>query len=214
MTHTGGSIGPRAGHIGSSLTLGRVAERSAPIQPRPLCLLLLPSRLEDFVLRAHAEDLLTGPGVVALDPPRLGGSGRMPGSLADGLAANFARRMRLPGFPRVLVIFQPLQYPLARGLIAVHEGAELWYWRHTGLALPGSRRRRARLHDLHLAASLRAELIVVGSEELRDDVLADGGRDPLLLEPTDDPHADNRPVWERLEARGIESGRLGSERIL
>jgi hypothetical protein len=214
MTHTGGGFGPRAGHIGSSLTLGKVAERAAPIQPRPLCLLLLPCELEDFALRAHAEDLLAGPGVVALDPPRLGRSGRMPASLADGLAAGSARRMRLPGLPRVLVIFHPLQYPLARGLIATNEGAELWYWRHAAVTFSGSSRRRARLEDLHLAASLRAELIVVGSETLRDDVLADGGRDPLLLELTDDPHADNRPLWERMEARGIESGRLGSERIL
>jgi hypothetical protein len=214
MTHTGGTIRPRPGHIGSSLTLGRVAERAAPIPPRPLCLLLLPSRLEEFVLRAHAEDLLEGPGVVALDPPRLGGSGHMPAWLADGLAGGAARRLRLPGLPRVLVIFHPLQYAVARGLIAVHEGAELWYWRHAALVLAGSRRRRARLQELHLAASLRAELIVVGSESLREDVLADGARDPLLLEATDDPHADNRPLWERLEARGIETGRLGSERLL
>ena len=26
-------------------------------------------------------------------------------------------------------------------------------------------------------------------------------------------HAQNRPLWERLEALGIESGRLGSERV-
>jgi hypothetical protein len=214
MTHTGGSLRPRAGHIGSSFTVGRVAEQAASLPPRPLCLLLLPSRLEEFVLRAHAEDLLTGPGVVALDPPRLGGSGRLPGPLADGLAAGSARRMRLPGLPRVLVIFHPLQYPLARGLIAVNEGAELWYWRHSAVAFAGSRRRRARQEELHIAASLRAELIVVGSESLREGVLADGARDPLLLEATDDPHADNRPLWERLEARGIETGRLGSERIL
>jgi hypothetical protein len=211
---TGGSFGPRAGHIGSSFALGRVAERAANVQPRALCLLLLPCELEDFALRAHAADLLSGPGVLEVDPPRLGRSGRMPGPLADGLAAGAARRMRLPGFPRVVVIFHPLQYPLARGLLVVNEGAELWYWRHAPLAPAGPRRRRARQEDLHVAASLRAELIVVGSEALREDVLADGARDPLLLELTDDPHDDNRPLWERLEARGIETGRLGSERIL
>jgi hypothetical protein len=36
----------------------------------------------------------------------------------------------------------------------------------------------------------------------------------VLLELTDDPHGDNRPLWERIEARGIQSARLGSERIL
>jgi hypothetical protein len=214
MTHPGGGgYGPRAGHIGSSFTLGRTAERSAPIEPRPLCLLLLPCELEDFALRAHAEDLLAGPGVVEVDPPRLGRGGRMPASLADGLAAGAARRMRLPGFPRVLVIFHPLQYPLARGVIMANEGTELWYWRHDALDRAGSRRRRDRVEELHIAASLRAELIVVASEELQA-TAHDEGRESLLLEPTDAPHDDNRPLWERLEARGIESGRLGSERLL
>jgi hypothetical protein len=113
-----------------------------------------------------------------------------------------------------VVIFGPLQYPLARGLIVANQGAELWYWRHAPLEQPASRRRRDRLEELHLAASFRAELIVVSSAELREEARGEETRDPLLLELTDDPHADNRPLWERLEARGIESGRLGSERIL
>jgi hypothetical protein len=121
--------------------------------------------------------------------------------------------MKLPGFPRVVVIFAPLQYPLARGLMVANEGTELWYWRHAPLEQPASRRRRDRLEELHLAASFRAELIIVSSEELREEARAEETRDPLLVELTDDPHADNRPLWERLEARGIESGRLGSERI-
>ena len=51
---------------------------------------------------------------------------------------------------------------------------------------------------------------------MTDEALREEGRDgdELLLELTDDPHADNRPLWERLEARGVESGRLGSERLL
>jgi hypothetical protein len=122
--------------------------------------------------------------------------------------------MKLPGFPRVVVIFGPLQYPLARGLIVANEGAELWYWRHAPLERPDSRRRRDRLEELHIAASFRSELIVVSTEQLREEVRGEGARDPLLLELTDDPHADNRPLWERIEARGIESGRLGSERIV
>jgi hypothetical protein len=214
MTDVGSGFGPRAGHVGSSLNLGRVAERAAPVEARPLCLLLLPCELEDFALRPHAEDLLGAPGVLAVDPPRLGRSARVPAPLADGLAAGAARRMKLPGFPRVVVIFGPLQYPLARGLIVAHEGAEIWYWRHAPLEQPASRRRRDRLEELHMAASFRSELIVVSTEALRDEVRGDDdARDPLLLELTDDPHADNRPLWERIEARGIESGRLGSERL-
>jgi hypothetical protein len=208
-----GGYGWRAGRVANPWSLSRVAERAAPIERRPLCLLLLPCELEAFPLRAHAEDLLSGPGVLGVDPPRLGRSGRMPASLADGLAAGAGRRMKLPGFPRVLVIFHPLQYPHARGLIMAYPDAELWYWRHEPLALTGSRRHRDRVDELHLAASFRAALIVVASPDLRA-IAQEEGHDPLLLEPTDDPHADNRPLWERLEARGVESGRLGSERIL
>ena len=43
--------------------------------------------------------------------------------------------MKLPGFPRVLVIFHPLQYPYARGLVMAYPDAELWYWRHEPLVL-------------------------------------------------------------------------------
>jgi hypothetical protein len=212
MTDQGG-YGFRTGRVANPWSMSRVAEKAAPIERRPLCLLLLPGALDAFPLRAHAEDLLAGPGVLAVDPPRLGRSGRMPASVVDGLAVGSGRRMKLPGFPRVLVIFDPLQYPYARGLIMAYPDAELWYWRHAPLSLRGSRRRRERVEELHLAASFRAGLIVVTSEDLRA-VAQEEGHEPLLLEPTDDPHADNAPLWERLEARGVESGRLGSERLL
>jgi hypothetical protein len=212
MTDQGG-YGFRAGRVANPWSLSKVAEKAAPIERRPLCLLLLPGELESFALRAHAEDLLSGPGVLAVEPPRLGRAGRMPASLADGLAVGAGRRMKLPGFPRVLVIFHPLQYPHARGLIMAYPDAELWYWRHEPLALRGSHRRRERVEELHMAASFRAALIVVASEDLRA-VAQEEGHEPLLLEPTDDPHADDRPLWERLEARGVETGRLGSERLL
>ena len=93
---------------------------------------------------------------------------RLPASVADGLAATQARRLRLPGVPRVIVIFHPLQYPLARGLIAQHPDAELWYWRwdRYEVAYDASPRQRARLEDLHLAATLRAATTVVVSEAL------------------------------------------------
>src|SRR3954447_7597985 len=116
MTDQGG-YGFRAGRVANPWSLSRVAEKAAPVERRPLCLLLLPYKLESFLLRAHAEDLLSAPGVLGVEPPRLGRSGRMPASVADGLAVGAGRRMKLPGFPRVLVIFDPLQYPYARGLI-------------------------------------------------------------------------------------------------
>ena len=93
---------------------------------------------------------------------------RLPASVADGLAATQARRLRLPGVPRAIVIFHPLQYPLARGLIAQHPDAELWYWRwdRYEVAYDASPRQRARLEDLHLAATLRAAVTVVVSDAL------------------------------------------------
>jgi hypothetical protein len=213
MTDPGGGYGWRSGRaLGGTYSLGKVAERAEPIPMSPLGLLLLPAKLERFALRAHAEDLLTAPGVLALDPPRLGASARVPASVADGLSAGQARRVKLPGVPRAIVIFHPLQYPLARALIAYDPDAELWYWRRDVAEPDGSRRRRDRHEELHLAATMRASLLVVAAEE---DATGEHGErcDIVVLELTEDPHEDNRPLWRRLEMLGIESGRLGSERL-
>src|SRR3954451_20588973 len=166
MTDPAGGYGWRSGRaLGGTYSLGKVAERAEPVELRPLGLLLLPQPLERFALRAHAEDLLSAPGVLGVDPPRLGASGRIPAAVADGLSAGQARRLKLPGVPRAILIFHPLQYPLARGLIAHHPDAELWYWRRDG-ADPGlARRRRERLAELDLAALLRASLMVVAGED-------------------------------------------------
>jgi hypothetical protein len=88
--------------------------------------------------------------------------------------------MRLPGIPRALVVFAPLQYPLARALAGVHLDAELWYG---PLEIPDGGRDR----ELHELAVERAVLRF-------------------------EPEGDNQLLWERMEALGIESGRLGSER--
>jgi len=37
----------------------------------PICVLLLPRSLGAFLLRDQAEDLLRGPGVVAVEPGRI-----------------------------------------------------------------------------------------------------------------------------------------------
>ena len=289
MTDPGGGYGWRAG------TFGRNAERVEHVgrELPPIAVMLLPGELERFVLREQAEDLLAGPGVVAVEPARMsyGAYLRLPESVADGLAATQARRLKLPGVPRVIVIFHPLQYPLARGLIARHPDAELWYWRYEA-AFGGTPRKRERLADLHLAASLRAEVNIDVSEEAGSETMpelkrligeddeaarliqqadvgivpfqcndielwfhilrharrgrrtiaparkgvrawehavtfADGPQEwieALRANVTPDPelrewaesltaHELNRPLWERLEAHGIESGRLGSERI-
>ena len=152
MTDPGGGFGWRsARHLprrrGGVLGWGRVAEQAELLgQDRPLCVLLLPAPLETFELRERAEDLLRAPGVAAVDPPRLSynGAARLGEGFADGLAAVQARRMRLPGYPRALVVFDPLQYPLARALAGIHPDAELWYG---PTAVPDGGRELA-LHDL------------------------------------------------------------------
>lgn len=166
----------------------RRARRAAEDRPaRPLCVLLLPRRLEDLAFRDQAEDLLGAPGAVAVEPAALsyGALGRLPGALRDRIAASQARRMALPGQPRAIVVFEPLQYPLGRSLLALHPGAELWY---AGTAA-------GRGADLHIAAAARAALAFETVEGLGAAA-----------------HAHNQPLFERMEALGIESGRLGSER--
>ena len=185
MTDPAGGFGWRAGK--TPYSLGGIAERVARAtgeEPPPIAVLLLPRELESFILRDQAEDLLTGPGVVAVEPARVpyGAYLRLPASVADGLAATQARRLRLPGIPRAIVIFHPLQYPLARGLIAQHPDAELWYWRwdRYEVAYDASPRQRDRLEELHLAASLRAAVKVVVSDALGD-VAREEGSEPLLV---------------------------------
>jgi hypothetical protein len=193
VTDPAGGFGWRtARHLprrrGGVLGWGQIAEEAELLgRDRPLCVLLLPAPLETFELRERAEDLLTAPGVAAVDPPRLSyaGAARLGESFADGLSVVQARRLRLPGFPRALVVFDPLQYPLARALGGLHPDAELWY----GPARRPASERERTLHDLAAErATLQFEL----------------GAGPA--------HTQNLPLWERMEALGIESGRLGSER--
>lgn len=215
MTDPGGGYGWRAGTLARNAERAEQAGRELP----PIAVLLLPRELERFILRDQAEDLLRAPGVVAVEPARMsyGAYLRLPVSVADGLAATQARRLRLPGTPRVIVIFHPLQYPLARGLIARHPDAELWYWRwdRYEAAYDASPRQRERLADLHLAASLRAEVNIVVSDALGELARKDGG-EPVLVPlaadsfPAPDPgatvvavslgHLGHRTDWKLLRA--------------
>ena len=152
---------------------------------RPLLVLLLPARLEAMAARERAEDLLGAPGAVAVEPAALGygATGRLPRLLRERIAASQARRMALPGEPRALMVFDARQYPLARALLAEHPAAELWYGGEGG-------------GELHEAAAARAALRF--------------GPAPA---PGTAVRELDRELWERMEALGIESGRLGSERL-
>lgn len=88
-----------------------------------MAILLLEGRLEGLAVEAHARALLDIPRVVALEASRVRG----PRFLRDGAAMRQATRVWLPGELRVLVLYHPAQYPLARALMTVHPSAELWY---------------------------------------------------------------------------------------
>jgi hypothetical protein len=99
-----------------------------------LAVLLLPGKLEGMALEAHARDLLSIPRVIALEPSRV----RPPRFLRDAISLRQARRLRFPGQPRLLLLYHPAQYPLARALCARYEDLELWY-----LSPPGRQDRPA-----------------------------------------------------------------------
>lgn len=144
-------------------------------QTEPLAVLLLPRRLEDYELAAHAQDLIAIPRVVALEPPRRRGS--RPGR--EMVAAMQARRLRFPGEPVAFVLYHPGQYPLARALLGVHEQAELWYLRPDPAAFT-----RDELSELDYLARARAEHLLA--------VTADG-----------DPRTENLPLRDRLVELGV-----------
>jgi hypothetical protein len=131
----------------------------------PLLVLLLPGRLEELPQRAPLEQLLAAPGALAVEPPRV----RLSTTFAAAVAPRQAKRMKLPGVPHAVGVFDPLQIPLAGALIQRHPEAELW---------------------------------ALGGEQRQADFTFDLGAAPDL-----------RPAWERMERLGIETGRLGSERL-
>jgi hypothetical protein len=92
----------------------------------PLAIQLLPSRLEEFELRAHAEDLVAIPRVLAVEPGRINVGLRF----REMVAPRQAARLKFPGDPKVFVLYHPGLYPLARALLARHRDSELWYVVH------------------------------------------------------------------------------------
>ena len=168
------------------------------VSERDIAVLLLPRTLEQFILREQAEDLLEASGVVAVEPPRIpyGALGRMPTGVADAVGGNQARRLRLPGRAKVVVMFHPLQWPLARGLLAKTEGSELWYgrWDRYEHAYDANPKLRERLELYHQEAAERAAVVFVASEALAR-IERDAGRDAELLGlaaggfPAPDPEA-------------------------
>jgi hypothetical protein len=157
--------------------------------PDPFAVLLLPERLEDFALAEHARDLLRAPRVVALEPPRVSWAriAGLPAAFALHAAKRQARRLKLQGEPRVVILYDPLQALLAFSLLTRHPGAELWYLRPEAAAPPepdpALQRRAAELDRL---AGKRAKLeIAIG--------------DLAPLPPDRTWFEANERLWDRLE---------------
>lgn len=120
-------------------------------------LLLLPEQLERFPHRPLVEALLATGDALAVDPPRTSYRrlARVPDAVGVSIAHKQARRLlkRLRETPRAVAIFDPAQYPLARGLLMLLPGCELWY-EHTAPIAAGD----TRASELHALAAERAHL--------------------------------------------------------
>jgi hypothetical protein len=120
-----------------------------------LAVLLLPSKLESFELEAHARELLSIPRVIALEPSRL----PTPRFLRNAVGLRQARRLPFPGRPRMIVLYHPAQYPLARALLSHDDELELWYIPPDVASLAGS----SELNDLDdLARAHATQIVAVG----------------------------------------------------
>ena len=157
--------------------------RRREVPDRELCVLLLPAGLETSPVRERAEDLLGAPGAVAVEPATIG----------------YGITGRLPA--------------LLRERIAAGQARRM--------ALPG-RPRAIVVFDAAQYPLARALLAEHGEAELwyggRGGELheAAAGRAALRFGDEDEGAGErerNRPLWERMEALGVESGRLGSERV-
>ncbi|HEY3725876.1 MAG TPA: hypothetical protein VGL51_01805 [Solirubrobacteraceae bacterium] len=133
-----------------------------------LGILLLPGKLEGFELEAHARDLLSIPRVVALEPSSV----RAPRFLRDAASLRQARRLKFPGRPRLVVLYHPAQYPLARALLGHYEELELWYVapdRVTLAAAGGQASAEELLESDELArVNARHVVAVVGDADVQD----------------------------------------------
>jgi glycosyltransferase involved in cell wall biosynthesis len=157
----------------------------------PIALLLLPRRLEGFILEDLARDLLRAPRVLATEPGRVpyGAYGRMLAPAAERVAGQQAARFakRLPGPIGVVLIFHPLQVFVAEALLQANPEAELWYsrWDRYENAYDASPRLRARLAELHERVAAQASLTLTVSGALAEQEER-AGRAAILAPPPHD----------------------------
>lgn len=162
--------------------MARPGKRGEETPNESLGILLLPSTLEGFELEAHARDLLSIPRVIALEPSRL----RAPRFLRNAASLRQGRRLRFPGRPRLLVLYHPEQYPLARALLTNYEELELWYIPALGEALDGGNEdeKRELLEFDELARDHAAQTLpVIGRAEVDDAALRQRLREFDVINP-------------------------------
>ena len=162
--------------------MARGRRRRGEVPDRGLLVLLLPARLEDSPLRERAEDLLAAPGAVAVEPAAIG----------------YGATSRLPGLLRERIAAgqaRRMALPGRPRALAVFDPAQYPLARALLAQHPEAELWYGGVGtgDLHEAAAARAALRFGG-------------------EPQGSVRERNRPLWERMEALGVESGRLGSER--
>jgi hypothetical protein len=126
---------------------------------------LLPATLEEFRLAAHARGLLSIPRVVALEPSRV----RPPRFMREATSIRQARKLKFPGRPRVLVLYDPEQYTLARALSIQYDEAELWYLPPETVAVDDGRLKREREALDELARQDATCLLTVSDGDNVDD---------------------------------------------
>lgn len=143
-----------------------------------LAMLLLDGRLEGLALEDHARSLLSIPRVIALEPARV----RTPRILRDSAVTRQAARIWIPGTLRVVVLYHPAQYPLARALNALHPESELWYLSREDIHGDGRDDEELRSNDL--AARERAiEVLTVTDGVVDDASLRDRLRELDVISP-------------------------------
>lgn len=173
----------------------------------PIALLLVPRRVEGFILHDQGQDLLCSPGVVAVEAPRVphGVVARVPGPAAGAVAAAQASRLKVPGEPAVALMFHPFQLPFADAVLRRWPGCELWYglFDRTPVAPDAGARTRRRLARLHEQAAERASFVFAVSPELVR-LEREAGREATLV-PT---AADSFPVPDL--AAGVVAVSLGN----
>ena len=169
----------------------------------PIALLLVPRRVEGFILHDQGQDLLRSPGVVAVEAPRVphGALGRLPGPVAGAVAAAQARGLKMPGEPVVAMMFHPFQLPYAEAVLKRWPGCELWYglFDHTPAAPDAGARTRAPAGAPARAGGTAAGLVFAVSPALVE-LEREAGRKALLVPSAADSF---RFAGDRRRGRGV-----------